>query len=139
MSDNRKTVETDADVNAFIDSIENTRRREDAGRLLELLGEITREPPRMWGSSIVGFGSYHYKYESGREGDSPRVGFSPRKQNLAVYIMPGFADFGELLAKLGKHRTGKSCLYLNKLDDVDVDVLKEILRESVAEMKRRYG
>ena len=139
MSDNRKTVETDADVNAFIDSIENTRRREDAGRLLELLGEITREPPRMWGSSIVGFGSYHYKYASGREGDSPRVGFSPRKQNLAVYIMPGFADFGELLAKLGKHRTGKSCLYLNKLDDVDVDVLEEILRESVAEMKRRYG
>ncbi len=139
MSDNRKTVETDTDVNAFIDSIENTRRREDAGRLLELLGEITREPPRMWGSSIVGFGSYHYKYASGREGDSPRVGFSPRKQNLAVYIMPGFADFGELLAKLGKHRTGKSCLYLNKLDDVDVDVLEEILRESVAEMKRRYG
>ena len=139
MSDNRKTVETDADVNAFIDSIENTRRREDAGRLLKLLGEITREPPRMWGSSIVGFGSYHYKYASGREGDSPRVGFSPRKQNLAVYIMPGFADFGELLAKLGKHRTGKSCLYLNKLDDVDVDVLEEILRESVAEMKRRYG
>ena len=139
MSDNRKTVETDADVNAFIDSIENTRRREDAGRLLELLGEITREPPRMWSSSIVGFGSYHYKYASGREGDSPRVGFSPRKQNLAVYIMPGFADFGELLAKLGKHRTGKSCLYLNKLDDVDVDVLEEILRESLAEMKRRYG
>ena len=138
MNDERKTVETDADVNSFLDSIENTRRREDAGRLLELMCEITREPPRMWGASIVGFGSYHYKYESGREGDSLRVGFSPRKQNLAVYIMPGFERFGALLAKLGKHRTGKSCLYLNKLDDVDLGVLEEIVRESVAEMNRRY-
>ena len=93
----------------------------------------------MWGSSIVGFGSYHYRYASGREGDWPVAGFSPRKQNLVIYIMPGFSDYGDLLGKLGKYRTGKSCLYVNKLDDVDLELLEQLVRESVAEMKRRYG
>ena len=101
--------------------------------------EVTGERPKMWGSSIVGFGSYHYTYASGREGDWPVVGFAPRKQNLVLYIMPGFARYESLLARLGKHRTGKSCLYVNKLDDIDPEVLEELVRESVDEMKRRYG
>ena len=109
------------------------------GGVLDLMREVTGEPPKMWGASIVGFGSYHYRYASGREGDWLVVGFAPRKQNLVIYIMPGFARYGALLARLGKFRTGKSCLYVNKLDDVDPDVLEELVRESVAEMRRRYG
>ena len=135
----RKTTQNEADVDAFLDAVENPRRRADAKQLLDLMRAVTGEPPKMWGTSIVGFGKYHYRYASGREGDSLMVGFSPRKQNLAIYIMPGFSDFGELLVRLGKFRTGKSCLYVNKLDDVDLDLLKELVRESVEEMKRRYG
>ena len=93
----------------------------------------------MWGSSIVGFGSYHYRYASGREGNSLVVGFSPRKQNMVIYIMPGFSDYGEILDGLGKFRTGRSCLYVNKLDDVDLVLLEQLVRESFREMKRRYG
>ena len=135
----RKTVQTDKSVDAFLDSVENPRRRADARRLLALMREVTGKPPKMWGASIVGFGSYRYRYAGGREGDSLVVGFAPRKQNLAIYIMPGFARYGALLARLGKFRTGKSCLYVNKLDDVDPDVLEELVRQSVAEMRRRYG
>ena len=134
-----KTRQNDGDVDAYLDSVENPRRRDDALRVLTLMREITGEVPRMWGSSIVGFGSYHYTYASGREGDWPVVGFAPRKQNLVLYIMPGFAGYEALLARLGKHRTGKSCLYVKKLDDIDPDVLEELVRESVADMKRRYG
>ena len=134
-----KTTQNEADVNAFLDTVENPRRRADARQVLDLIQAVTGEPPKMWGSSIVGFGSYHYRYASGREGDWPVVGFSPRKQNLVIYIMPGFSDYGELLGKLGKFRTGKSCLYVNKLDDVDLALLEELVRVSVAEMKRRYG
>ena len=134
-----KTMQNDGDVDAYLDSVENPNRREDARRILVLMREITGEPPRMWGSSIVGFGSYHYTYASGREGDWPVVGFAPRKRNLVLYIMPGFARYESLLARLGKHRTGKSCLYVNKLDDIDPDVLEELVRESVEEMKRRFG
>ena len=134
-----KTRQNDGDVDAYLDSVENPRRRDDALRVLTLMREITGEVPRMWGSSIVGFGSYHYTYASGREGDWPVVGFAPRKQNLVLYIMPGFAGYEALLARLGKHRTGKSCLYVNRLDDIDPDVLEELVRESVADMKRRYG
>ena len=114
-----KTVPTDKSVDAFLDSVENPRRRADAWRVLDLMREVTGEPPKMWGASIVGFGSYHYRYASGREGDWLVVGLAPRKQNLVIYIMPGFARYGALLARLGKFRTGKSCLYVNKLDDVD--------------------
>lgn len=135
----RKTTQNEADVSAFLDAVENPRRRADAWQLLDLMHAVTGEPPKMWGTSIVGFGKYHYRYASGREGDSLMVGFSPRKQNLAIYIMPGFSDFGELLGSLGKYRTGKSCLYINKLDDVDLELLEELVRESVEEMKRRYG
>ena len=135
----RKTSQNEGDVNAFLDAVENPRRRADARQLLELMQTVTGEPPKMWGPSIVGFGKYHYRYASGREGDSLVVGFSPRKQNLVIYIMPGFSDYGELLGKLGKFRTGRSCLYVNKLDDVDLQLLEQLVRESVEEMKRRYG
>ena len=134
-----KTKRNEGDVDVYLDAVENPRRREDARRVLDLMREITGEPPKLWGSSIVGFGSYHYTYASGREGDWPVVGFAPRKRNLVLYIMPGFARYESLLARLGKHRTGRSCLYLNKLEDIDPDVLEELVRESVAEMKRRYG
>ena len=134
-----KTKPNDASVDAYLDSVENPGRREDARRVLALMREITGEPPKMWGSSIVGFGSYHYTYASGREGDWPIVGFAPRKRNLVLYIMPGFARYDALLAALGKHRTGRSCLYVNKLADIDPAVLEELIRESVADMKRRYG
>ena len=134
-----KTRQNDMNVDAFLNGVENPRRREDARRLLALMQEVTGELPKMWGATIVGFGSYHYRYASGREGDWPVVGFAPRKQNLVLYIMPGFTRYSALLAKLGKHRTGKSCLYVNKLDDIDPRILEELVRESVAEMKRRYG
>ncbi len=97
--------------------------------------QVTKLEPAMWGTSIVGFGSYHYKYESGREGDMPLVGFSPRKQNLTLYIMDGFEGYDRLLGKLGKHSTGKSCLYINKLEDVDLDVLRELVASSYKHMK----
>lgn len=134
-----KTRQNEGSVDAYLDSVENRTRREDARRLLAMMQEVTGAPPKLWGSSIVGFGSYHYAYASGREGDWPVVGFAPRKQNLVLYIMPGFSGYSALLDRLGKYRTGKSCLYVNKLADVDPDVLEELVRASVAEMKRRYG
>jgi len=133
-----KTRPTDASVEAFIDAVDHPRRREDARTLLELMQRVTGEQPVMWGPSIVGYGSYHYRYTSGQEADWPVVGFSPRKQNLSIYIMTGFEASVELLSRLGKHKTGKSCLYVNKLADVDLDVLEDLVRASVAEMKRRY-
>lgn len=133
-----KTRPTDASVDAFIDAVDHPRRREDARTLLELMQRVTGEEPVMWGPSIVGYGSYHYRYASGQEADWPVVGFSPRKQNLSIYIMTGFEESDELLSRLGKHKTGKSCLYVNKLTDVALDVLESLVRASVAEMKRRY-
>ncbi|MXX03821.1 MAG: DUF1801 domain-containing protein [Gemmatimonadetes bacterium] len=133
-----KTRPTDASVEAFIDAVDHPRRREDARTLLELMQRVTGEEPVMWGPSIVGYGSYHYRYASGQEADWPVVGFSPRKQNLSIYIMTGFEESDELLSRLGKHKTGKSCLYVNKLADVDLEVLERLVRASVAEMKRRY-
>ena len=133
-----KTRPTDASVEAFIDAVDHPRRREDARTLLELMQRVTGEQPVMWGPSIVGYGSYHYRYASGQEADWPIIGFSPRKQNLSIYIMTGFEEADELLTRLGKHKTGKSCLYVNKLADVDLDVLEKLVRASVAEMKRRY-
>ncbi|MYF70911.1 MAG: DUF1801 domain-containing protein [Proteobacteria bacterium] len=135
----RKTMQNSADVNAFLDAVENPRRRSDAKQLLALMRKVTGAPPKMWGPGIVGFGKYHYRYASGREGESLRVGFSPRKQNLVIYIMPGFSDYGEILEQLGKFRTGRSCLYVNKLDDVDLVLLEQLVRESFREMKHRYG
>lgn len=126
-----KTQPTDEKVEAFLNSVENEQRRKDSFRVLKMMQELTGEPPKMWGKSIVGFGSYHYKYASGREGDFLAVGFSPRKTSLTLYIMSGFSRYDELMEKLGKYKTGKSCLYLKKLDDVDEEVLKELIVESV--------
>ncbi|MDX1436860.1 MAG: DUF1801 domain-containing protein [Anaerolineales bacterium] len=133
-----KTKKTDASVEDFLNGIENERKRDDSKTLVELMREVTGEEPALWGN-IVGFGSYHYVYESGREGDSPITGFSPRKQNLTVYIMPGVEKYGSLLSDLGKHKTGKVCIYINKLDDVDIPTLKKIVRQSVDDMHEEYG
>ena len=133
-----KTKPSKASVTAFLGALPDADRRRDARRLLALMREETGERAKMWGESIVGFGSYHYNYASGREGDWPLTGFSPRKRNLAIYIMPGFTPYAALMAKLGKFKTGKSCLYLKRLEDVDEDVLRQLLARSVAEMRKRY-
>lgn len=125
-----KTRPTDHSVEAFLNSVEDDRKREDAFALLQLMKEVTGEEPTMWGDSIVGFGSYHYTYASGREGDWFLTGFSPRKRNLTLYIMAGFDEYDDLLERLGKHKTGKSCLYLNRLEDVDLQVLRQLVRRS---------
>lgn len=133
-----KTVATQGDVLAFINSIEDERQREDAKQIMSMMVDLTGEEPTMWGTSIVGFGSYHYRYASGRTGDFMMTGFSPRKRNLSIYVMPGFDDHGDLLAQLGKHKLGKSCLYINKLDDVDSEVLKTLVSRGYETMKEKY-
>lgn len=132
-----KTRPHDGDVEAFLEGVENDTRRADAFEILALMNRVTGEEPRMWGPSIVGFGSYHYVYESGREGDWFVTGFSPRKGSLAVYITSGFEGHDELLARLGKHSTGRSCLNIKKLADVDTDVLEELVRRSVDHVSGR--
>ncbi len=133
-----KTRPNDTSVEAFIDAVDHTGRREDARILLELMRRVTGEEAVMWGLSIVGFGSYHYRYASGQEGDWPITGFSPRRQNLSIYIMPGFERYQDLLSRLGKHKTGKSCLYVNKLADVDMNVLEKLVHTAVTDMKRMF-
>ncbi len=130
-----KTQPTDADVEAFLNAVDNERKRADSFAILKMMKEVTGEEPVMWGPSIVGFGSVHYKYASGREGDMGLTGFSPRKANLTLYITDGFDKYGDLLARLGKHKTSVSCLYINKLADVDQDVLRELVRRSVEHMR----
>ena len=130
-----KTVKTAASVDKFLSAVENKRRREDGLALLEMMKNVTGLEPEMWGPSIIGFGSYHYRYDSGREGDMPLTGFSPRSRSLSLYIMSGFDEYDALLSKLGKHRTGASCLYINKLADVDMDVLRKLVSQSVEHMK----
>lgn len=131
-----KTQKNKASVNDFLAQVPDERRKKDARAVSALMEEVTGEKPAMWGASIVGFGSYHYKYDSGQEGDWPLVGFSPRKDSLTLYIMPGFADYTELLGKLGKHKTGRSCLYIKSLDDVHLPTLKTIVKQSVKHMKQ---
>lgn len=126
-----KTKVNDASVEGFLNSVTDEQKREDCFEILRLMGEVTNEEPKMWGSSIVGFGSYHYKGASGREGDWLLTGFSPRKENLTLYIMGGFDHHQDLLKKLGKHKTSVGCLYIKKLGDVDKEVLKELVAESV--------
>lgn len=118
----------------FLNTVSDERKREDSFSILEMMGDVTGSKPEMWGDSIIGFGSYRYKYASGREGEWFLTGFSPRKQNLTLYIMSGFDEYDELLGKLGKYSTGKSCLYIKKLEDVDQDVLRELVRKSVEHM-----
>jgi len=123
---------TGAPVAEFLAQIPEERRREDARRLCALMQEITGEPPAMWGTSIAGFGSYHYRYASGHEGDAPLASFSPRSQHLAIYLVGGFEErYRPALARLGPHKTGKGCLYLKRLDDVDIDALRELIDRSV--------
>jgi hypothetical protein len=134
-----KTKPTDNSVRDFIAAIENEDRRRDCQAVLEIMQEATGDRPRIWGSGMVGFGSYHYKYASGREGDWFLTGFAPRKNDLTLYIMPGFDRFEALMKKLGKHKTGKSCLYIKRLSDIDPAVLKELVADSVAYMRQQYG
>ena len=130
-----KTTPNEGSVDAYLHRVENEKKREDSFKILELMKDVTQEEPKMWGGSIVGFGSYHYKYQSGREGDWFLTGFAPRKKSLTLYIMAGFENYDELMSKLGKYKTGKSCLYINKIEDVDTDVLRQLVQESVAHMK----
>ena len=133
-----KTKQNKASVSAFLKSVENDQRRKDSQELLAMMKAVTGKSPKMWGDSIVGFGTYHYKYKTGREGDWMVTGFSPRKQNLTVYIMPGFSKYQALLKKLGKYKTSVSCLYLNKLDDVDRKVLKQLVARAYQDMQKIY-
>ena len=131
-----KTKRNKGDVEAFLNSVADEKKRQDSLTILDFMKKVTGMEPEMWGDSIIGFGSYHYKYASGREGDWFLTGFSPRVQNLTLYIMAGFDNYDHLLGKLGKYSTGKSCLYIKRIEDVDMDVLKELVEQSVEHMKR---
>jgi hypothetical protein len=136
-----KTKVNKASVKEFLNSVAEERRRKDSLQVLKLMQEVTKEKPQMWGTSIVGFGSYHYKSErSSQEGDWPMTGFSPRKQSLTIYIMPGFSEYKDLLKKLGAHTiSGGSCIYIKDLSKVDTSVLKKIVGKSFVAMKKKYG
>lgn len=137
---NIKTTVNNANVEDFINTVPDESKRNDSFTLLKLFKKVTGEKPKMWGTSIVGFGQYHYKSERSRqEGDWPLIAFSPRKQNISLYIMLGFADYADLLAKLGKHRTSVGCLYINKLADVDVKVLEKLIGKSYLGMMNKYN
>ena len=134
-----KTKVTETSVESYFSTIKDESRRKDCEALARLMTRVTKQRPKMWGTSIVGFGSYHYKYDSGREGDSCLTGFSSRKGDISVYLVASFPGQQELLSKLGKHRMGKGCLYVRKLSDVDRTVLEQLVAGTVAERKRRYG
>ena len=134
-----KTKKTKKSVAAFLKGVEGDQKRADAQALLKLMKRVTKMAPTMWGDSIVGFGSYHYVYDSGREGDWFITGFSPRKRKLTLYLMSGFPQHARLMKKLGKYTTGMSCLYLNSLDDIDLGVLEELVKESVKHIKKTYS
>ncbi|RID83707.1 DUF1801 domain-containing protein [Peribacillus asahii] len=133
-----KTKENDNSVIEFIETVESPKKREDAYRLLDIFTETTGFQAKMWGPSIIGFGSYHYKYKSGHEGDAPLVGFSPRKAKISLYFATGDTKREELLKGFGKHTTGKACVYINKVTDIDVDVLKALIHQSVKFLKEHY-
>jgi hypothetical protein len=133
-----KTKETDNSVIEFIENGESPKKREDAYKLLDIFSEITGYKAKMWGPSIIGFGAYHYKYASGHEGDAPLVGFSPRKAKISLYFATGETKREELLKDFGKHTTGKACVYINKVADIDVDVLKALINQSVRFLKETY-
>jgi hypothetical protein len=131
-----KTKQTDESVEKFLKEIPDAERREDCFTVAKIMQDITNSEPKMWGASIVGFGTYHYKYASGREGDWLLTGFSPRKQDLTLYIMGGVEKYGELREQLGKHRVGRSCLYIKRLSDIHLPTLKKLIRASVKEMSK---
>ncbi len=133
-----KTKVTDNSVIEFIEQVDSPKKREDAYKLLDIFAETTGFEAKMWGPSLIGFGSYHYKYESGHEGDAPLVGFSPRKAKISLYFAPGETKRAELLKQFGKHTTGKACVYINKVADIDVEVLKALINESVSFLQEMY-
>ena len=134
-----KTKATPARVSDFLQTVDNPKRRADANQVLAMMRRATGKRATMWGSSMIGFGKYRYKYESGREGEFMLTGLSPRKQNLVVYIIPGFEPFETQMKKLGKYKTGRSCLYINKLEDVDEKALEKLIADSVKLMRKRYN
>ena len=134
----QKTKETDADVIEFIESVDNPKKREDAYRLLDVFEKTSGFAARMWGPSIIGFGSYHYIYPTGHEGDAPLVGFSPRKAKISLYFATGDQERQALLSDFGKHTSGKGCVYINKVDDIDVDVLGQLIRRSISFLQELY-
>lgn len=133
-----KTTVSDADVDMFIDAVADEMQRSDARTIVQLMQRLSDHPPRMWGPSIIGFGKCHYKYESGREGDMPRIAFSPRKGKTVLYIADGYERFADLMERLGKHKTGRACLYIKRLSDIDGDILEQLCMRSLAEMADRY-
>ncbi len=134
----QKTIETNQDVAEFIEGVDSLKKREDAYKLLEIFEESTGYQAKMWGPSIIGFGTYHYKYASGHEGDAPLVGFSPRKAKISLYFATGDSDRAELLSRLGKHTSGKACVYINKVEDINIEVLKEIISQSIIFLQKLY-
>lgn len=134
----QKTKETEASVVEFIESVESLKKREDAYQLLKIFEETSGYEAKMWGSSIIGFGSYHYKYPTGHEGDAPLVGFSPRKAKISLYFATGDTEREKILERFGKHTTGKACVYINKIDDINVEVLKELITQSITFLKKMY-
>lgn len=133
-----KTAFTNADVRTFINSVKDERQRADAHRIASMMERLTGHAPEMYGPSIIGFGRCHYKYESGREGDMPRLGFSPRKGQTVLYITDGYDKYAQLMSRLGKHKTGRSCLYIKRLDDIDEAVLEQLCVESLSWLKQKY-
>jgi len=133
-----KTVPTKQSVTQFIRDLDSKQRRDDSKVIMKMMRNITGHRPVMWGDSLIGYGKYHYVYDSGREGDAFLTGFSPRKQNMVIYIMPGFKSYSALLKKMGKHKTSVSCLYFNKLADLNCQVLEQLIEKSVVEMRKRY-
>jgi len=138
MAYEQKTKETDNSVVEFIENVDSLKKREDAFKLVDIFTETTGFEARMWGPSIIGFGSYHYKYESGHEGDAPLVGFSPRKAKISLYFAPGVTNREKLLKDFGKHTTGKGCVYINKVADIDIEVLKTLITQSVQFLQETY-
>lgn len=136
---NNKTVETELSVNDFLEAIDDETKRNDCLYLANLMEKVTNLPAKMWGPAIVGFGSYHYKYESGREGDAPLVAFSPRKNEISLYLSSGFNKREELLAQFGKHKSAKACIYVKKLNDVNEEILKEMVKLSMEHVKSLYA
>lgn len=138
MATQNKTVAGDASVEDFLRTVEPEKKRTDSQALDALFRRVTGWQPVMWGPAIIGYGSYHYRYQSGREGDFLATGFAPRKANLSIYIMPGYQDYSAILSRLGKHKIGKSCLYINKLADVDMGVLEELIQTGLGDLAEKY-
>jgi len=133
-----KTRLNDKDLDEFLNSIENRKRSEDTNKIIDIMKKVTSHEPKMWGDSIIGFDTYHYKYKTGREGDWLAIGVAPRKQNISLYLMNGFNEYEDLLSKLGKHKVGKACLYINKIEDINIKILEELIAKSYKSVKEMY-